>query len=55
VQSFQLQRAVGTAFRYKRLSSGAYISDIPEWKLPLGRPRRRWEIILKLIFSVKRA
>ena len=52
MQSFQLQHAVGTAFRYKRLSSGACIFDIPEWKVPLGRPRRRWEDNIKCkVFS----
>ena len=32
----------------KRLSSGADISDIREWKVPLGRPRRRWQDNIKI-------
>ena len=48
VKFSELQHAVGTAFCSKRLSLDADISDIPEWKVPFGIPRRRWEYNIKI-------
>jgi hypothetical protein len=48
VKFSDLQHAVGTIFRSKFLSSGASIADISEWKVPLRRPRRRWEDNIKI-------
>ena len=44
----KLQQAVCTEFRCKRLRTCANRPDIPESKLPLGRPRHRWEGNIKM-------